>query len=245
MLSYFLARSQDESPIAIVAEHLVFITRRGRRFLALPAALFLVAMTSEPLSASEPPARELAERFAALALDCVHREYPNKIAHVMSGDEDAKPPRMLTPAFFGCYDWHSAVHGHWLLARFARLFPEHELAAEARAVLSSHLTPENVAAEAVYLAADPDREGYQQQDAYPLIAAEDVETETDILFQREMLAPGYLARFVPARIGDTGPPFAFTHHELHAPQVEGVGLPLIDLEPSPLQHGDQIVAHAR
>ena len=60
-------------------------------------------------------------RFARLALDCLHREYPNKIAHVLQGDRDAKPPRELTPVFFGCLDWHSAVHGHWLLVRLCRL----------------------------------------------------------------------------------------------------------------------------
>ncbi len=54
-----------------------------------------------------------AQRLARLALACVHKEYPNKISHVLSGNEDVKPPRELTPAFFGCYDWHSAVHGHW------------------------------------------------------------------------------------------------------------------------------------
>src|SRR2546428_9318949 len=58
-----------------------------------------------------------SERFARLALACVGKEYPNKISHVLSGDSDVKPPRELTPAFFGCYDWHSAVHAHWLLAR--------------------------------------------------------------------------------------------------------------------------------
>ncbi|HZL86085.1 MAG TPA: DUF2891 family protein, partial [Candidatus Krumholzibacteria bacterium] len=51
------------------------------------------------------------ERFAALALGCVHQEYPNKIAHVLTSDADARAPRELTPAFSGCYDWHSAVHG--------------------------------------------------------------------------------------------------------------------------------------
>ncbi len=61
-----------------------------------------------------------AVRFAGLALDCVHSEYPNKIAHAMNSDADARPPRELTPAFYGCYDWHSSVHGHWLLARVAR-----------------------------------------------------------------------------------------------------------------------------
>jgi hypothetical protein len=55
-----------------------------------------------------------AERFARLALDCVHKEYPNKVSHVLNSDADVAPPRKLTPAFSGCYDWHSSVHGHWL-----------------------------------------------------------------------------------------------------------------------------------
>jgi hypothetical protein len=92
-----------------------------------------------------------AERFARLALSCVHREYPNKIAHVMNGDADARPPRELTPAFFGCYDWHSAVHGHWLLARLLRMRPRAAFAADARAALARSLTAENLAAEARYL----------------------------------------------------------------------------------------------
>ena len=86
-----------------------------------------------------------------LALDCVHREYPNKIAHVMQGDDDAKPPRQLTPAFYGCYDWHSAVHAHWLLARAARLFPDAPSSVQARAALARSLTPENIATETAYL----------------------------------------------------------------------------------------------
>ena len=93
----------------------------------------------------------VAERFARLALACVGREYPNKIAHVLSGDADVLPPRTLTPAFFGCYDWHSSVHGHWLLARLARLVPGAPFAAEARAALDRNLTAEHLAAEARYL----------------------------------------------------------------------------------------------
>ncbi len=60
---------------------------------------------------------QAARRFVNLALACVHREYPNKIAHILSSDADVLPPRKLTPAFYGCFDWHSSVHGHWLLAR--------------------------------------------------------------------------------------------------------------------------------
>ena len=82
-----------------------------------------------------------AERFAGLALACVHKEYPNKIAHTLNGDADAKPPRVLTPAFYGCYDWHSAVHGHWLLARLTRRFPEAPFAAKARAALEEEPDP--------------------------------------------------------------------------------------------------------
>src|SRR5882672_9027733 len=81
-----------------------------------------------------------AERFANLALACVHKEYPNKIAHNLNSDQDVAPPRVLTPAFYGCYDWHSSVHGHWLLARLARLFPNAPFAAEARRALVRSLT---------------------------------------------------------------------------------------------------------
>src|SRR6266851_7810108 len=73
-----------------------------------------------------------AERFARLALACVEKEYPNKISHVLNGDADVAPPRKLTPAFYGCYDWHSSVHGHWLLVRLVRTFPDASFATSAR-----------------------------------------------------------------------------------------------------------------
>ena len=92
-----------------------------------------------------------AARFAALALKCLHQEYPNKISHTMDGDADAQPPRELFPAFHGCYDWHSAVHGHWLLVRLLRKFPDAPFAATARAELARSLVSENVAREVSYL----------------------------------------------------------------------------------------------
>lgn len=91
-----------------------------------------------------------AGRFARLALDCVGREYPNKIAHTLRSDADVAGPRILTPAFYGCYDWHSAVHGHWMLARLARMFPEAEFAQEARAAIARNITEENIAGELRY-----------------------------------------------------------------------------------------------
>jgi Protein of unknown function (DUF2891) len=102
---------------------------------------------------SLPLDQSTAEQFARLALDCVHREYPNKIAHTLLSDADVRPPRELTPAFYGCYDWHSAVHGHWMLARLARFFPNTPLAEQARAALARSITADNIAAEVGYLEA--------------------------------------------------------------------------------------------
>src|SRR6267143_1719066 len=92
-----------------------------------------------------------AERFAKLALACVHKEYPNKISHVLNSDADVAPPRKLTPAFCGCYDWHSSVHGHWLLVRLLRTFPEASFASAARDALKQSLSAENLKQEAVYI----------------------------------------------------------------------------------------------
>jgi hypothetical protein len=121
-----------------------------RRACAL--LLFLLAV---PAVADEFEA-DHAARFTALALDCVHREYPNKIAHVMHSDADALPPRELSPAFYGCFDWHSSVHGHWLLARSLRRFPAAENAAEVRAALNRSLTDGHIAGERAYID-DPGR----------------------------------------------------------------------------------------
>ncbi|MGD2116529.1 MAG: DUF2891 domain-containing protein [Acidobacteriota bacterium] len=132
---------------------------RLRPSVPLAALLALLALlpTAPPAAAASAGAANgvldaaAAERFARLALHCAHQEYPNKIAHVLQGDGDVAPPRELTPAFYGCYDWHSSVHGHWLLARLARTFPEAGFAAEARSALARSLTPEHVAGEVAYL----------------------------------------------------------------------------------------------
>ena len=102
-----------------------------------------------------------AARFANLALHCAHLEYPNKISHTLGSDADVRPPRELAPAFFGCYDWHSSVHGHWLLARLARQFPQAPFAAEARAALARSLTPARIAGEVTYFQT-PGRASYER-----------------------------------------------------------------------------------
>jgi hypothetical protein len=125
---------------------------RAHLFCLLLSALILLP-TAGPAAAGTADS-VLVERFARLALACVHTEYPNKIAHVLQSDEDVAPPRELTPAFYGCFDWHSSVHGHWLLTRLARLHPDASFAAEAKAALGMSLTAENLEAEAAYLAGE-------------------------------------------------------------------------------------------
>jgi len=102
-----------------------------------------------------------AARFATLALDCVHKPYPNKIAHSMESEADVKSPRELTPAFYGCYDWHSSVHGHWLLVRLVRLFPQAPFAAAARSALAQSFTAANIGQEVAYLNA-PGRNTFER-----------------------------------------------------------------------------------
>src|SRR5881394_2900990 len=110
------------------------------------------------IAAAETPAptfdAQTADRFARLALACVDKECPNKISHVLNSDADVAPPRKLTPAFYGCYDWHSSVHGHWLLVRLLRTFPDAPFANAARDALKESLTAGNLKAEAAYLRGD-------------------------------------------------------------------------------------------
>jgi hypothetical protein len=94
---------------------------------------------------------DTAARFAEMALGHVTREYPHKLDHVMDGPEDVLSPRELHPIFFGSFDWHSCVHGYWLLLRVRRLFPNLPVARRIEALADEMLTPELVAGELAYL----------------------------------------------------------------------------------------------
>src|SRR3954454_117551 len=118
--------------------------------------VLLVAITSVVAlgqNASPEFDAKAAERVANLSLACVHKEFPNKISHVLNSDADVAPPRKLTPAFCGCYDWHSSVHGHWLLVRLVRTFPEASFVSKAREALKQSLSADNLKQEATYLRA--------------------------------------------------------------------------------------------
>lgn len=85
--------------------------------------------------------------FARLALGCIHKEYSNKIGHYMNSDEDLKPPRELYPAFYGCFDWHSSVHGHWLLVRMINTHPDKVDVEAIISALDQSFTADNIAGE--------------------------------------------------------------------------------------------------
>lgn len=104
---------------------------------------------------------EIAQHFTAIALGHVRREYPNKPGHVLAGPEDARTPRELHPIFYGSFDWHSCVHGYWMLAHLLRRFPQIEAAPAIRALFNAQLTPDNVEAECAYLAA-PEARGFER-----------------------------------------------------------------------------------
>ena len=106
--------------------------------------------TLSEVSVDRPAPQTLEDRFAILALDCVHREYPNKISHVLQSAGDAKPPQELTPIFYGCFDWHSSVHGHWLLTRILSTQPDGVFSNEIGTALSKSFTADKLAGELDY-----------------------------------------------------------------------------------------------
>jgi hypothetical protein len=88
--------------------------------------------------------------FARLVLDCISREYPNKLDHCIEDASQVQSPRSLHPAFYGCFDWHSAVHGHWMLVHLLRRSAPIDDARKVRAALEKNLTPDNLLAEVAY-----------------------------------------------------------------------------------------------
>jgi hypothetical protein len=119
---------------------------------------------------------DLAQKFSALALSHVAREYPNKMDHVMSGPEDVVGPRAAHPIYFGSFDWHSCVHGYWLLARLLRRHPDIAAAPRIRALLAETITPANVAAEVAYLARPASR-GFERPYGWGWLLALQAELE--------------------------------------------------------------------
>lgn len=146
------------------------------RYLLFVLPLFLTTCT-EPAAApdNEPPATnseamssptpeltlEEANRLAALPLACIQHEYPNKLGQTIGGKEDLGEPSVLHPAFYGCFDWHSAVHGHWSLVALLRQYPNLDRAADARRMLQENLSTANISAEVSYFNG-PNNKSYER-----------------------------------------------------------------------------------
>jgi Protein of unknown function (DUF2891) len=117
---------------------------------ALATAAWALLCLAPALPASELDTAT-AERFANLALSCIDRDYPNKPEQVLDGAADIRAPKDFHPAFFGCYDWHSSVHGHWMLLRLLHTHPEIASAARIRERVGDHLSEAAIEAEKRYL----------------------------------------------------------------------------------------------
>src|SRR5499426_4427377 len=88
-----------------------------------------------------------ASHFSALAMKCIRKEFPNKLDHVNNDADDVRNPRAMHPAFYGCFDWHSTVHGHWMLVHLLKLFPSLPEAPDIRHALDENLRDKNIAGE--------------------------------------------------------------------------------------------------
>ncbi len=155
---------------------------------------------------------DLAARFATIALGHVRREYPNKPDHVLAGPADAQTPSALHPIFYGSYDWHSCVHGYWMLAHLLRRFPAISAAAEIGALFDTQFVADKVAVECAYLAA-PTARGFKRPYgwAWLLKLAEELTLHDDKRWSRTLapLAEAFAQRFrdflplatYPVRVG--------------------------------------------
>src|SRR5262245_52058322 len=147
----------------------------------------IVAFTSVAAAADKPVGKgsasmtkEQAAVFARLALKGIQKEYPNKPGDVVNGADDIKGPRAMHPAFYGCFDWHSSVHGHWLLVRLLRQYPGLEGEKKTRAALAENLTASNLQTEADYFS-QPNRQSFERTYgwAWLLKLAEELHTWDD------------------------------------------------------------------
>ena len=141
-----------------------------------PTTVFASQMNGDGKSLND----KQASHFAELAMKCVAREYPNKPEHVINNASEVRSPKALHPAFYGCYDWHSSVHGHWMLVRLLKTFPNLPETYQIRGALNEDLTAENIQAEVAYMK-QPNRQSFERTYgwAWALKLAEELATWND------------------------------------------------------------------
>jgi hypothetical protein len=164
--------------------------------------LLLVLCFSLSAMAQDSLTQAQASRLAQLPLKCVRKEYPNKLDHVMNAAGEVQSPRALHPAFYGCFDWHSSVHGHWMLVRLLKTFPQLPEAREIRAALNENLSRANLQTEAAYLK-QANRQSFERTYgwAWLLKLAEELHTWKDAEGQQwaanlQPLAEALVARYL-------------------------------------------------
>jgi len=143
----------------------LFPLPRSLSFVLIPSLLLTLGLSacsrsgpSQTQSIDSPQLTpQLASRLVRLSLDCVERPWPNKPGHILDGDSALRPPSELTPAFFGCFDWHSAVHGHWAMLRVLRHVPTIPEQMEIRRQLNAHLTTDRLQQEKSFFALERNR----------------------------------------------------------------------------------------
>ena len=122
------------------------------RFTSIIAMLLLPLISNaEDIDMKFTLTAELAESLALLPYGCVQQEYPNKPDHVINSQNDIKSPKQLHPSFYGCYDWHSSVHGHWLLIYLLKNFPQLKSANNITTRLNENITSESILKEIEYM----------------------------------------------------------------------------------------------
>lgn len=127
--------------------------------------LLITTISSQTIFAQQAPTlnEALAEKLASLPLHCINQEFPNKTSHVANSDTDAiLLPSQLHPSFYGCLDWHSSVHGHWMLIRLLKTFPEIKSKEQIIATLNNTFQPEKMKAEAAYFSKYAVAETYER-----------------------------------------------------------------------------------
>lgn len=137
-------------------------------FLLLTTYSCTEKTADEPLKSDEMPSFELkldlaqANRLASLPLSCIQQEYPNKMGAIYEKASDIGAPKDQHPAFYGCFDWHSAVHGHWVLVRLLKAFPDLDNQEQIRKQLNENLTAANIQAEVAYFDLNSYTESYER-----------------------------------------------------------------------------------
>ena len=127
--------------------YVMLYMRRVARFVLVSLA---VSTTTVSHAGARAMSADEIGRFTQLAMDCIPQEYPNKLNQVLPDDEFLRAPKTLHPAFYGCYDWHSSVHGHWMLVKALKAFEDLPNREAVFAQLMDSISAENIEAELAY-----------------------------------------------------------------------------------------------